>query len=109
MVGLLDLAATHGRDAWLHVPPMTKFSMLGWSKERNEEKREEYERAISLHKKEDIVYVDESGIDRHLHRRNARSAKGKEGVWLCGWEEISEEEHCRWVCRGQYPCTKRKT
>ncbi|MDR0680155.1 MAG: transposase [Puniceicoccales bacterium] len=24
-----------------------------------------------------IVYVDESGIDRHLHRRNARSAKGK--------------------------------
>jgi hypothetical protein len=23
---------------------------------------------IALYKKEDIVYVDESGIDRHLHR-----------------------------------------
>ncbi|MDR0679539.1 MAG: hypothetical protein LBF42_00640 [Puniceicoccales bacterium] len=34
-------------------------------------------RAISVYKKEDIVYVDESGIDRHLHRRNARSAKEK--------------------------------
>jgi hypothetical protein len=34
-------------------------------------------RAISVYKKEDIVYVDENGIDRRLHRRNARSAKGK--------------------------------
>jgi transposase len=33
--------------------------------------------AVSVYKKEDIVYVDKSGIDRHLHRRNARSAKGK--------------------------------
>ncbi|MDR0680182.1 MAG: hypothetical protein LBF42_04120 [Puniceicoccales bacterium] len=33
--------------------------------------------AVSVYKKEDIVYVDESGIDRHLHRRNARSAKRK--------------------------------
>jgi hypothetical protein len=34
-------------------------------------------RAVSLYKKENIVYVDKSGIDRHLHRRNAGSAKGK--------------------------------
>ncbi|MDR0679891.1 MAG: hypothetical protein LBF42_02550 [Puniceicoccales bacterium] len=27
---------------------------------------------MSVCKKEDIAYVDESGIDRHLHRRNAR-------------------------------------
>jgi hypothetical protein len=33
---------------------------------------------MSVYKKEDIAYVDESGIDRHLHRRNARSARGKE-------------------------------
>jgi transposase len=32
---------------------------------------------MAVHKKEDVVYVDESGIDGHLHRRNARSAKGK--------------------------------
>jgi hypothetical protein len=43
----------------------------------DEEKREEYERAMSVYKKENIVYVDESGIDRRLHRRNAGSAKGK--------------------------------
>ncbi|MDR0679547.1 MAG: transposase [Puniceicoccales bacterium] len=30
-----------------------------------------------MYKKENIVYVDESGIDCHLHRRNARSAKEK--------------------------------
>jgi transposase len=31
-------------------------------------------------KKEDLVYVDESGIDQHLHRRNARSIKGKKVI-----------------------------
>ncbi|MDR0679521.1 MAG: transposase [Puniceicoccales bacterium] len=41
------------------------------------EKDEEYERAMSVCKKEDIVCVDEGGIDRRLHRRNARSAKEK--------------------------------
>ncbi|MDR0680115.1 MAG: hypothetical protein LBF42_03770 [Puniceicoccales bacterium] len=34
--------------------------------------------AVPVDKKEDIVYVDKSGIDRHLHRRNARSAKEKD-------------------------------
>ncbi|MDR0679609.1 MAG: hypothetical protein LBF42_01020 [Puniceicoccales bacterium] len=48
---------------------------------------------MSLYKKEDIVYVDKSGIDRRLHRRNARSAK---------------ERKVR-TMRGQCPCTKRKT
>ncbi|MDR0679548.1 MAG: hypothetical protein LBF42_00695 [Puniceicoccales bacterium] len=46
--------------------------MLGWSKERDEKEGADYEMAMSVYKKEDIVYVDESGIDRHLHRRNAR-------------------------------------
>jgi hypothetical protein len=46
-------------------------------KERDEEKGADYERAMSVYKKEDIVCVNESGIDRHLHRQNARSAKGK--------------------------------
>jgi hypothetical protein len=59
-------------------------------KEQDEEKRVDYERAMSVYKKENIVYVDESGIDRRLHRRNARSAKGKEGDWLCGREEEME-------------------
>ncbi|MDR0679712.1 MAG: hypothetical protein LBF42_01595 [Puniceicoccales bacterium] len=54
--------------------------MPGWSKERDEEKREEYERAMSVYKKEDIAYVDESGIDRRLYRRNAKSAKGKKVI-----------------------------
>ncbi|MDR0679424.1 MAG: hypothetical protein LBF42_00025 [Puniceicoccales bacterium] len=34
-------------------------------------------RTVPVDKKEDIVCVDESGVDRHLHRRNARSVKGK--------------------------------
>ncbi|MDR0680153.1 MAG: hypothetical protein LBF42_03965 [Puniceicoccales bacterium] len=59
---------------------------------------------MSPYKKENIVYVDENVIDRHLHRRNARSAKGKEGVLLCGWKEISEDEHRRRVCRWQDHC-----
>jgi transposase len=37
-------------------------------------------RAVSVYKKKNIVYVDESGIDRHLHRRNAGSAKGKKVI-----------------------------
>jgi transposase len=49
-------------------------------KEVDEEKREEYERAVSVYKKENIVYVDESGIDRHLHRRNAGSAKERKVI-----------------------------
>jgi hypothetical protein len=46
-------------------------------RERDEERRTEYERAISGYKKEDVVYVDESGIDRCLHRAKARSVKRK--------------------------------
>ncbi|MDR1595841.1 MAG: IS630 transposase-related protein, partial [Puniceicoccales bacterium] len=49
-------------------------------KERNEKKREEYGRVMSAYKKKNIVYVDESGMDRHLHRRNARSVKGKKVI-----------------------------
>ncbi|MDR0679523.1 MAG: hypothetical protein LBF42_00555 [Puniceicoccales bacterium] len=48
---------------------------------------------MSIYKKEDIVCVNESGIDRRLHRRNARSAKRKNVRTM----------------RGQCPCTKRKT
>ncbi|MDR0679706.1 MAG: hypothetical protein LBF42_01565 [Puniceicoccales bacterium] len=34
---------------------------------------------MSIYKKEDIVYVDENGIDRHLHRRNARMPDQQRG------------------------------
>ncbi|MDR2779296.1 MAG: transposase [Puniceicoccales bacterium] len=46
-------------------------------KERDERQRADYERAISAHKKENIVYVGESGIDEHLHRRRARAEIGR--------------------------------
>ncbi|MDR2779206.1 MAG: hypothetical protein LBB16_02885 [Puniceicoccales bacterium] len=38
-------------------------------KERDERQRADHERAISVHKKENIVYVDESGIDEEHGRR----------------------------------------
>jgi transposase len=45
-------------------------------RERSEEKRASYGKAIATHKNEDLVYVDGSGI----HRRQARSGKGKRVV-----------------------------
>jgi hypothetical protein len=60
--------------------------------ERDEEKRAEYESAISGYKNEEIVYVNESGIDRS----KSQIDKGGEGVWLRGWEKVSAGK-CR--CR----------
>ncbi len=46
-------------------------------KERSEAKRAEFLKAISGIEKERLVYVDESGIDKYLHRTHARAARGK--------------------------------
>ncbi len=45
--------------------------------ERDEEKRQAYLSEISKIKSEDIVYIDESGIDHALHRLYARSPIGE--------------------------------
>jgi hypothetical protein len=57
-----------------------QYAFLEWDdciKSRTRKKVRTMRGAVSVYKKENIVYVDEGGIDRHLHRRNARSAKGK--------------------------------
>ena len=46
-------------------------------KERNEVKRTEYIEKISSYEKEDLVYVDESGIDSYIHRAYGWAKKGK--------------------------------
>jgi transposase len=46
-------------------------------KERDENKRQEYLNEIQELKKEDIFYVDESGIQEHLVRERCRSPRGE--------------------------------
>lgn len=48
--------------------------------ERDEEKREKYRAEIMNYDADDIVYLDESGIDRFLQRDYARSERGKQVV-----------------------------
>ena len=45
--------------------------------ERDEKKRQAYLSQISNFKSEDIVYIDESGIDHALYRLYARSPIGE--------------------------------
>jgi hypothetical protein len=58
-------------------------------------------RAMSVYKKEDIVYVDESGIDRHLHRRNARSAKGKKVFGFVAGKKFQRTNIVAWYVNGK--------
>ena len=46
-------------------------------KERNEEKRSVFLERISPYSKEDIVYVDESGIDSYIHRSHGWALRGQ--------------------------------
>ena len=46
-------------------------------RERSEEKRETYKEEIKDKTKEDLVYIDESGINESIYRDNARSKKGE--------------------------------
>ena len=45
-------------------------------KERDEGKRKAFLEYIASYSKEDLVYVDESGIDSHLHRSHGWAKKG---------------------------------
>jgi transposase len=45
-------------------------------KERNEKVRETYKKEMASYHKEDMVYIDESGIDECLHRNSGWSLKG---------------------------------
>ena len=46
-------------------------------KERNEQKRADFAEAIKIISPEDLVFVDESGIDKFLHREYCRALKGR--------------------------------
>jgi transposase len=46
-------------------------------KERNEQRREEFINIISELPKEQVVYVDETGIDEFLYREYARAPRGE--------------------------------
>ena len=59
-------------------------------KERSEEKRNKYKEQIKPHKSENLVYIDESGIDEYLHRTHARAPRGER---IAG--EISGKRYAR--------------
>jgi transposase len=48
--------------------------------ERDEEKRTKHQAEITKYDADDVVYLDESGIDRFLHREYARSARGEQVI-----------------------------
>lgn len=56
--------------------PYTKKKST-YYKERDEKKRQEFLDAIESVEKEDLVYVDESGIDQFLSRPYGRSPRGQ--------------------------------
>jgi hypothetical protein len=46
--------------------------------ERDEAKRQEHLVEIAKYKPEQIVYIDESGINKHLHREYGRAPRGEQ-------------------------------
>jgi transposase len=60
---------------WYNFKKKTKLY-----KERDEKKRKEYTEEISKYKEEDIVYIDESGINEYMYRERARAPKGKKVI-----------------------------
>lgn len=49
---------------------------IAYYQERDEEKRKKFIEEIESIALENRIYVDESGINKHLHREHARSLRG---------------------------------
>ena len=57
--------------------------------ERDEEKREVFLREIEQYAPEDLVWVDESGIDEHQYRPWARAPRGERVYWDIPGKRVS--------------------
>ena len=81
----LNLIAGHNqftKDALSSASPVKKTTLYA---ERNEEKRREFVAEIEQFNPEDLVWLDESGIDEFLQRDYARSPRGKQVISdVCG-------------------------
>ena len=55
-----------------HIKKKTPFY-----KERNEEKREEFRKKLEQIREEKRIYIDQSGINKYLHREHGRASRGE--------------------------------
>ena len=70
---------------WYHIKKKTPYY-----KERKDDERRVYKKAIASIPEETIIYIDETGIDESLHRDRCRAKRGEKV-----YSGVSGRKYCR--------------
>ena len=70
-------------------------------KERDEQARQKFLEELSQYSKDTIVYVDEAGVDKFLHREFGRALRGQKVYGEISGKRYSRESFIAGLCNGK--------